>query len=779
MKTPKRLFRSILLLILPIAIYCTHSSASGRVFTVRDSIEMVHFLPDPNGDCSGTQIEFSPDNHYFAFVTYRGIIHSNTIASSISVFSTSAVQDYLRGGKAPRPHIIARIASIPQTQDNCPYESTIFAFQWFPNSQGVLFTAEGGAPNERRLYEATLASGSMHALSPQGYDVKEFVAAGDSIAYEATSPRKVHPVGERINPDAIDITGQGWDSVLFPDLTDNDSPDTLWVVQKGMNRRITGDPAHPLQLFDNSVFSISPAGNALIILLPVKQIPSLWATFEPDPQYPYLRIKPGNLAALAPSQLPLTYRLVDLAMGKIQILIQAPSAKSLGSLHHDGAIWSPSGKRILITNTFLPLEGVNSTERAQQRYPCVAAIVDGYGSTIHCLVFNRYTSVDQSPRLRSDSFGITDNDVVLHMENLSDQTYTDEHYHFENGEWQFVKSTMSKLDATLSLAGALSVMLRQGVNMPPALWATDLQRGITKKLWDPNPQLTHMQFGDESIIHWKDSSGYEWTAGLAKPPRYVSGKRYPLVIQTHGFFHENDFMTDGTYTTAFAARQLAGAGMIVLQMGYNTKHMYATSSQELSDQLLGFESAIAQLNAMGLIDPKKVGVIGFSRTCYYVEGALIKDPQLFTAASITDGVDESYMQYMLFGMEQPQPEQEQMYGTTPFGQGLMAWVKNAPSFQLDRVHTPLLIGTIGPESILEEWEIYASLRMQKKPVDLLYIPDGQHILQKPLDRLASQQSNVDWFRFWLQGYEDPDSTKAAQYRRWEALRKLQEANRAP
>ncbi len=35
---------------------------------------------------------------------------------------------------------------------------------------------------------------------------------------------------------------------------------------------------------------------------------------------------------------------------------------------------------------------------------------------------------------------------------------------------------------------------------------------------------------------------------------------------------------------------------------------------------------------------------------------------------------------------------------------------------------------------------------------------------------------VDWFRFWLQGYEDPDPAKAEQYKRWRELRKLQPAN---
>jgi hypothetical protein len=39
--------------------------------------------------------------------------------------------------------------------------------------------------------------------------------------------------------------------------------------------------------------------------------------------------------------------------------------------------------------------------------------------------------------------------------------------------------------------------------------------------------------------------------------------------------------------------------------------------------------------------------------------------------------------------------------------------------------------------------------------------------------MVSQGGSVDWFRFWLQDYEDPDPAKAEQYQRWRELRKLQ------
>jgi hypothetical protein len=109
-------------------------------------------------------------------------------------------------------------------------------------------------------------------------------------------------------------------------------------------------------------------------------------------------------------------------------------------------------------------------------------------------------------------------------------------------------------------------------------------------------------------------------------------------------------------------------------------------------------------------------------------------------------------------------------GGAPFGDGLQHWLASAVTFKLDRVDTPLRIEAITKLSVLEEWEIYSSLTQQAKPVDLIYIPHGQHILQKPLERYASQQGNVDWFRFWLEDYEDSDPAKSQQYLRWRTLR---------
>jgi len=75
---------------------------------------------------------------------------------------------------------------------------------------------------------------------------------------------------------------------------------------------------------------------------------------------------------------------------------------------------------------------------------------------------------------------------------------------------------------------------------------------------------------------------------------------------------------------------------------------------------------------------------------------------------------------------------------------------------------------------LGEWEWFAGLSILHKPVEMIILQDGTHVLEKPADRMISQQGSVDWFCFWLKGEEDPDPAKAEQYSRWHELRGLLE-----
>jgi hypothetical protein len=233
-------------------------------------------------------------------------------------------------------------------------------------------------------------------------------------------------------------------------------------------------------------------------------------------------------------------------------------------------------------------------------------------------------------------------------------------------------------------------------------------------------------------------------------------------------------------STAFAARALAAVGIVVLQVQGCPVNV-SQSSEEAACNVHGYETVVKQLSDEGLIDPEKVGIIGFSRTCYYIMQALTASRLHFTAASVTDGATFGYWQYLLYVdlfQSALGREAETIYKAQPFGPGMERWIDQSPDFKMELVNTPLMIVGEGPPGVLGMWGTYAALRYLHKPTDFILLNTDEHILTNPAVRMASQGGSVDWFRFWLQGYEDAAPAKAEQYRRWEGLCDMQR-NRHP
>jgi predicted peptidase len=154
--------------------------------------------------------------------------------------------------------------------------------------------------------------------------------------------------------------------------------------------------------------------------------------------------------------------------------------------------------------------------------------------------------------------------------------------------------------------------VKQGFDEPPLLVASNKE--ASRVIWDPNPQLKKFELGEATVYKWKDKEGRDWKGGLYKPVNYRAGQRYPLVIQTHGFV-ESEFRPSGKFPTAFAARALAAAGMVVLQAEEDCP---VVTPEEGPCAVSGYETAVHNLVSEGLVDAGKVGIIGFSRTCFYV-----------------------------------------------------------------------------------------------------------------------------------------------------------------
>jgi dipeptidyl aminopeptidase/acylaminoacyl peptidase len=768
--------KSLIWRLLGICVLCTTVQAQterNNRFSVAMSIEMTTFSDPYTRDPAATS-KMSPDGRYFVVVTTRGWLSSNRLESRVLVYSSQQVRRYLEGQNAvpPGPRQLFTLSKVPEALQSNSYGSLITGIQWASDSQSVLALVEMPQGRRHLFRICVTCQRPARDLTPgPQVDVRSFSESSGTLAYVGENQPAAHkggPIGRPINARASVITDTTLYQVLAPELypdPDNAFPSyELWTNREGQRWRVLGKDGRYFPGGAGSLhLAVSPDGNYLIAAQPVQGIPESWSNYKSARTM--FSFRADSLRDIDRSGRsrgwPWQYTIIGLEKKTSQPLVAAPSSFLSSNGDAFEAVWSKDQKRVVFTGSYLELERAASDSDTDLRNPCAAAIYDVAEKRASCIAFTHFPK----EYLRHAEFGASDREVRLRW--LKDGQIHTELYQESGGAWsQHAEGADTREQDKLTLS------LHQALDSPPELWAVDNVSHTTKPLFDPNPQLRRIHFGEAKVYRWKDKSGYVWEGGLVLPPNYVSGRRYPLVIQTHGFYNEKEFLADGSFTTGFAAQPLASEDIIVLQMGDRADRYTYPPTEEAALQVAGFKSAIEHLSADGLIDESRVGIIGFSRTHWYVESALIDCPHCFKAATLIDGVDQSYVSDILFSTHMPNTaiEDEAANGAKPFGPGLKQWVERAPGFNLDKIVTPVRIEASGKFSVLGEWEIYSLLTRQNKPVDFIYIPEGQHILQAPLDRYASQQGDVDWFRFWLNGDEAPSYANESE--RWDKFRKL-------
>jgi dipeptidyl aminopeptidase/acylaminoacyl peptidase len=751
-------FLAASLLFVLVMFGCT-SAFAQRPFTAKDDVGMALFQ-----SASGGLIRYSPDAKYFAVVTERGRLDLNAPEDTIWVFRTEDVQRF-----AKHPNLGGPLAPMPLVQMASDKDGPLIEnVRWLADSSGIAFTAprKSSCCKFHQLFVADVRAHVIKALTPEDQDVGEFdIRSNGRYIYEVSAPMLLTPRKEEEQP-AVALTGKGLWSILSPNDEQRLSPFDgagLWAVIDGERQHILDAKSYDAPTGRSSL-SLSPDGRSVVAILKAEHPPeTTWARYKAPPGYDKLKM-PLDTSA---------YHLIDLTSGSKKLLVDAPSG--LNQDWHSylvKASWSADGQSLLLPSTFFPL-GVSDPKEIAEResHPYIAVLRLKTGDLSKVLALR--AGLDKERYAVQDARFEDDRTVVVNFDRsyyLPDQPPAAIFHQETNGNWQQAAGTEDPRLAEL----AFKVEKRESINEPPQLFAKDRASGPSRVIWDPNPQLKDIKLGSAEVIHGKDTTGYEWEAGLVRPPNYTPRVRYPLVIQTHGF-DKGKFLSSGSFTSAFAARALAAEGMVVVQIGWNANNM--GTPQEGPGETLLYESVVKKLSEEGLIDPSRVGVIGFSRSVYHVLVAITKAERLFAAASVTDGATFGYFEYLLSVDSGIDEEDDAINGGKPFGaEGLKNWLTRSPEFNMDRVQTPLLLLSAGVGSTFGDWEPYAALRYLKKPVDLIMLQAGTHVMTNPTQRLASETTNVDWFRFWLKGEEDSDPSKADQYARWRELRKLQESN---
>jgi dipeptidyl aminopeptidase/acylaminoacyl peptidase len=751
--------------------FCSVSEGAGlgRPFTVSESIALTR-ISDLDGFYRAKETAavalFSPDGGHFVIRTRRGKLDRNLNIECILLFDTRTVDSYLNGAAAsgkPTPRILAEIEVTDEW-------ASIANIHWIDSRQ-VAFVANG-RNGHNQAFVANIGRKAPVQLTDSQTNVESFAIAGKSILYYAHTARRAKPDVEALaNRRFADLLGW-WDA--------DESFLPMKLVRTGQSNANVPTLASDAIRLPPGLFSeiwSSPSGRYAVTLTPSVNVPKTWEKYQTyDGYWSFKSVEGISDSTSTDLALRPRYQLVDLKTGAISALLDAPAGYASFNHTPREVFWTKGERSVIVSNTYLPLA---DNDRAGQQVALspVTAEVDLQSRAATPILIEpaisrtRAEAGEQLLPIVSLKWDDTSNKLNVWFQTQTGGTRVESYQKF-NSDWRKVAES----DGNTSNR-AVSIQRVESLTERPKLFAIGHKCACRKEIFDPNPDAENLQFGRLQSIRWTDKNGNEWTGGLLYPSDYSPGRRYPLVVQTHGF-NPNEFLIDGPSDgTAFAAQALASSGIVVAQVAEPSSTI--TSDDRQGDLMAeGYRALIAKYIDEGVADPKRVGLIAFSATGLPAIHLLASQPDLLAAINISDSVQPSYVQ-TVWASNDSAVAADSLYrlvGGAPAEVGYSRWFAQSPLYKLSRIRAAVRIEAMDPSGAAGLAETYSVLRDAHRPVDFIFFHRGNHNLYRPAERLGSQGGNVDWFRFWLQDYEDPDIYKRDQYDRWRQLRALRDGD---
>jgi hypothetical protein len=328
----------------------------------------------------------------------------------------------------------------------------------------------------------------------------------------------------------------------------------------------------------------------------------------------------------------------------------------------------------------------------------------------------------------------------------------------------------------VTLRNETEVALTESETQPPRLVARVVGENDWRLLWNINPALD--QLSPPQQFEWT-SQGRRFNGSLLLPPN-TSGP-VPIVIELRSIVPQR-FWASGEFEDgrgSFPGRSLLSRGIGVLRAPCEVTPERAPQTRAESEGGLAtacLESAVQALHARNLAREGDIGLIGFSRTGMLTMHALTFGNLEFAAAAIIDSVSATPASYAATEYQDDFDSSHSvtnMIGAPFYGNGVASWLDRSPVFHLERVRAPIRFEDHTP--VHGYWDIFRILRRMGRPAEMVTFPFEQHTLVFPRATAVSQEANLDWFDFWLNGHEDRDPGKVEQYHLWRAMRQQRDA----
>jgi dipeptidyl aminopeptidase/acylaminoacyl peptidase len=750
-------------------IGCQARAADAVGPTVRDVVEFTRIVPATTGAAVPTQPYVSPDGTSAFIVTRRANVGADRNRYQFLLLDLRP--DALAAGR-PRPPVV--LATInPVLDQNAAYPA-LQEPRWV-GQRTIVFRTRIDEP-VFQVYKVDTVSRRLTQLTHSPTGVVSFGISQDlrRIVYAAQQDNPPLAPGKR----SVVVGNQSFWSVKFGqhDMRAQLRRYQYFVAEAGSRRpaRVLGEafndgttPAPPASISPDGRWALLPRIEAERHLAWAKTYPLLAAASDPraleagtDPLGYFARTSryvPRRLVA---------YRLAD---GQAQATVDAPD--DADGMPRIDAVWQGTGTSVVIAGTHLPADAIGEGGLGRGSHVIEYWPDSGRWKAIAELQGRRVSA--RGLPARPDAFEVVDQSGRRVFERV-------------DGGWRELRGAAPAATAPTGW----TLQFKEDLDVPPDAVAQG-PAGQTVRLTDLNPQFSRA-WGTVRPYAWKDAKDREWQGALLLPANYDPGVRHAMVIQSYGFA-PGRFYLDGSnqsigHTSGFAGRAFLRENLLVLafpvQPSTNAPRDEAGRIAAFMD---GVRGAIDALVAEGVVDRDRIGIMGWSMTGENVLNQVTFSDAPIRAATILDGDANTVFSLAVThgysdGITARKGRANQ---GLPFGDTLAAWVRNDPALHTDCIKAALRIETYGPW-VLNNWDIYALMRSQYKPVEMVVIPNGSHGLMTPSERMLSLQGNVDWFRFWLQGQErsvpllagEDAAALGAQYRRWRELAELKRADDA-
>ena len=282
-----------------------------------------------------------------------------------------------------------------------------------------------------------------------------------------------------------------------------------------------------------------------------------------------------------------------------------------------------------------------------------------------------------------------------------------------------------------------------------------LEAGKLRPLTAHNRGLfAELALGSVEDIAFASRDGTQIHGQLVKPPDYVRGRRYPLIVWIHGGPNGQDqhelilegrgpslvrqlFATHGYVALAINYRGSTGRGAkfarsIVADWGH----------LEVEDLRAGADYAIAQ----GIADPQRLGIGGWSYGGYMAAWAVTQTTRFKAAVSGAPVIDMASE----FGTEDSSAYDEWFYGT-PY-ERLDGFIKSSPMTHVKRAKTPTLIlqgEDDETDPIGQSQQFYRGLKRYGVETELVLFPREPHGLREEQHLLDRLNRMLAWYDRYL------------------------------